>query len=74
MRVALLPLIARPKRNAPVLTSDGSSVPILIGDGDVDFLCWRCGFVICEGLRSVGDVAGKVFRCPGCAAFNRSRL
>ena len=73
MRVSLLPLITRPRRDVPILRSDGSSVPILIGDGEVDFTCWRCGFTICEGMRTVVEISGRVFRCPGCSAFNRSR-
>jgi predicted RNA-binding Zn-ribbon protein involved in translation (DUF1610 family) len=73
VRVSLLPLIARPRRHMPVLTSTGSSVPILIGDGDIDFTCWRCGFAICEGMRTVVEISGQVFRCPECGAFNRSR-
>lgn len=73
MRVSLLPLIARPRRDRTVLTSDGSSVPVLIGDGDIDFTCWRCGFAICEGMHTVVEISGQVFRCPACTAFNRSR-
>jgi uncharacterized C2H2 Zn-finger protein len=73
MRVSLLPLIARPRRDMLVLTSGGSSVPILIGDGEIDFTCWRCGFAICEGMRTVVEISGQVFRCPECTAFNRSR-
>lgn len=73
MRVSLLPLIARPRRTAQVLTSAHSSVPILIGDGEIDFTCWRCGFAICEGMQSVVEISGAVFRCPECRAFNRSR-
>ena len=73
MRVSLLPLIARPRRDVTVLTAGGTSVPILIGDGEIDFTCWRCGFAICEGMRTVVEISGQVFRCPECTAFNRSR-
>ena len=73
MRVSLLPLIRRPRRRAEVLTSPRPSVPILIGDGEIDFTCWRCGFAICEGMRTVVEIADAVFRCPDCGAFNRSR-
>jgi uncharacterized ferredoxin-like protein len=74
MRIALLPLLARPRRDEVVLTSDRVAMPVLIGDGEVDFTCWRCGFAICEGMRTLVEISGRVFRCPDCAAFNRSRL
>ncbi|WP_162850666.1 hypothetical protein [Amnibacterium kyonggiense] len=73
MRVSLLPLITRPRRSNVVLTSAGGLMPILIGDGDIDFTCWRCGFAICEGMTSVIEVSGRLFQCPDCGAFNRSR-
>ena len=74
MRIAFLPLLTRPRRDVSVLTSDRSSMPVLIGDGEIDFICWRCGFAICEGMRTPVEVSGQVFRCPDCTAFNRSRL
>jgi predicted RNA-binding Zn-ribbon protein involved in translation (DUF1610 family) len=49
-------------------------MPVLIGAGEVDFTCWRCGFAICEGMQTLVEVSGHVFRCPDCSAFNRSRL
>jgi uncharacterized C2H2 Zn-finger protein len=73
MHIALLPLLSRPRRDASVLTSDRPSMPVLIGDGEIDFTCWRCGFAICEGMGTVVDVSGRIFRCPDCSAFNRSR-
>lgn len=73
MRVSLLPLTHRPPRSATVLTSTIASTPVLIGEGEVDFTCWRCGFAICEGMTTVIDVSGKLFRCPECTALNRSR-
>ncbi|MBW4040733.1 MAG: hypothetical protein HIU86_01205 [Acidobacteria bacterium] len=74
MRIALLPLLSRPRRDVVVLTSERSSMPVLIGDGEVDFTCWRCGFAICEAMRTPVEISGRVFRCPDCTAFNRSRL
>jgi predicted RNA-binding Zn-ribbon protein involved in translation (DUF1610 family) len=74
MRIALLPLLARPRRDVVVLSADRSFMPVLIGTGEVDFTCWRCGFAICEGMQTLVEVSGHVFRCPDCSAFNRSRL
>jgi hypothetical protein len=74
MRIALLPLVHRPRRDETVLTSNRSFMPVLIGAGEVDFTCWRCDFVICEGLSTPVEVSGRVFRCPECTALNRSRL
>ena len=74
MRISLLPLIAKPRRGDPVLTSTSSSMPILVGDGDFDFDCWRCGFAVCEGMKTVVEISGRVFRCPSCGAYNRARI
>ena len=74
MRIALLPLLARPRREVSVLTSNYPSMPVLIGDGEVDFTCWRCGCAICEGMGTLVEVSGRIFCCPDCTAFNRSRV
>ena len=74
MRITMLPLLSRPKRDEPVLTAPRGTVPVLSGNGSVDLECWRCGFPICQGLGTVVEVSARTFRCPSCDALNRSLL
>jgi uncharacterized ferredoxin-like protein len=72
MRITMLPLLSRPRRDEQVLTGSDDSVPLLSGNGDVNLECWRCGFPICRGLRTVVEASARTFRCPSCDALNRS--
>jgi hypothetical protein len=74
MRIKMLPLVSRPRRDEQVLSGPDGSVPVLSGKGDVDLECWRCGFSVCRGLQSVVEVSARTFRCPSCDALNRSPL
>jgi predicted RNA-binding Zn-ribbon protein involved in translation (DUF1610 family) len=45
---------------------------LIVGNGDVNYLCGACQNVICERVQR-GQVAGIVFKCPNCGSFNLLR-
>lgn len=68
VRIALLPLLARPRRDVAVLTAGQSSMPVLIGGGEVDFIRWRCGSLSVKGWAPssrclVGSPFSRTTRC-----------
>jgi len=73
MAIRMLPVPGRPRAGEAVLYA-APGTPALTGTGSVDFECWRCRFLICQGLQSVFDAAGRVFRCSACGTINRAPL
>jgi hypothetical protein len=55
------------RRPTPPIAVRGA--PAFSGTSDTDYVCGRCGVVICEGVRP-GAFAGFVFQCS-CGQFNR---
>lgn len=70
----MLPLLGPPRPGEQVLSAPVPSVPVLRDTGAVDFECWRCGFPICRGMRTVAEVTNRIYRCPSCEVLNRARL
>ncbi len=44
--------------------------PAFEGRWDIDYVCGRCGRVVCQGVKR-WLFAGIVFRCVACNALNR---
>jgi hypothetical protein len=44
--------------------------PLLRGNGDIDYLCGNCGFVIASGLSATQRVPFDSTTCPACGARN----
>jgi ribosomal protein S27AE len=44
--------------------------PLLRGNGDIDYLCGNCGFVIASGLSATQRVPFDSTTCPACGATN----
>lgn len=67
----VVPLDGAPESAADAVPalSTRLDVPILIGDGSIDYTCTGCGAVVCEGIAA-GDLAGLVVRCA-CGAVGR---
>jgi DNA-directed RNA polymerase subunit RPC12/RpoP len=47
-----------------------SAGPLLRGNGDTDYLCGNCGFVIAAGIGSNQRVALDSATCSSCGAEN----
>ena len=43
--------------------------PAMTGNGEDNYLCGACQFVLCKNVRSA-QVIGIVIRCPRCKAYN----
>lgn len=44
--------------------------PLLRGNGDIDYLCGNCGFVIGSGMSATQRVPFDSATCPACGATN----
>jgi ribosomal protein S27AE len=44
--------------------------PLFRGNGDIDYLCGNCGFVIVAGFRAHQHVTVDNTTCPACGATN----
>jgi ribosomal protein S27AE len=49
---------------------DGSSGPLFRGNGDIDYVCGNCGFVIVSGFSANQHVISDNTTCPACGATN----
>lgn len=49
---------------------DGSSGPLFRGNGDIDYVCGNCGFVIVSGFSANQHVIADAATCPACGATN----
>ncbi|HEU0217307.1 MAG TPA: hypothetical protein VFQ90_11655 [Stellaceae bacterium] len=49
---------------------DGSSGPLFRGNGDIDYLCGNCSFVIVSGFSANQHVISDTATCPACGATN----
>jgi len=67
-------IIPEPKPGtASVLIRSGKgTLPIIKGQGDVNYVCGACHTVICEHVER-GQIINIVFKCPQCQAYNRIR-
>lgn len=43
--------------------------PISIGDGDTDYICGECDWLLLSGIEE-DQVQSMVFKCPNCGAYN----
>lgn len=74
MNIELVVIPEPPEGSRAVLVSDSHRPhPLATGTGEVNCLCGACGFTLCEGLESAGQVAGVVLRCPRCTTYNETR-
>ena len=48
---------------------DGSG-PLFRGNGDIDYVCGNCGFVIASGFSANKHVISDTTACPACGATN----
>ena len=72
-RVALrefitLDLVPAPETGVYVVRI-GAGTPVYSGPGPANYVCGRCGAVLCEGVRA-GMLASVIFECS-CGEFNR---
>jgi hypothetical protein len=44
--------------------------PLFRGNGDTDYLCGNCGFVIASGMSATQRVPFDSATCPACGATN----
>jgi rubrerythrin len=44
--------------------------PLFRGNGDTDYLCGNCGFVIVAGFNPTQHVTVDTTACPACSAIN----
>jgi hypothetical protein len=44
--------------------------PLFRGNGDIDYLCGNCGFVIVAGFATRQHVTVNKTTCPACGATN----
>jgi len=43
--------------------------PFFRGEGDIDYICGNCGYVLAEGLKE-GQIRNIVVHCPKCGMYN----
>jgi len=68
-----MPSIVLNLTNAPVEPEGGgpdSSGPLFQGNGDIDYICGNCGFVIVSGFSANQHVIVDTAKCPACGATN----
>jgi ribosomal protein S27AE len=53
-----------------VLEPSQSAGPLFQGNGDTDYLCGNCGFVIASGMGPTQHVSVDRTTCPACGADN----
>ena len=63
-------VISKPKEGAAsrVLMMTRKN-PVIKGDGEDNYLCGKCKFVICENIKH-GQIIDVVFKCPNCESYN----
>jgi hypothetical protein len=49
---------------------DGNSGPLFRGNGDIDYICGNCGFVIVSGFSANQHVIVDTAACPACGTTN----
>jgi hypothetical protein len=62
--------LTRPSPNGKPPQPPASAGPLFRGNGDTDYLCGDCGFVIAEGMRPGQKVIVDTATCPACEAEN----
>jgi hypothetical protein len=69
-----MPSIVLNVTDAPIETEDRepsrSTGPLFRGNGDIDYLCGNCGFVIVAGFSPNQHVIVDTATCSACGAMN----
>jgi predicted RNA-binding Zn-ribbon protein involved in translation (DUF1610 family) len=66
-----LEAIAQTDARTTPMPPSKSGGPTFVGNGLTNYVCGRCGAVICERMRT-GQLKGVVFTCGGCGHLNRA--
>ena len=64
-------VIKNPKNVGTVSQSEDTSLysPLIIGNGDIDYTCGKCGKVLCTNM-SESQMKGITLVCSKCGSFN----
>lgn len=64
-------VIPKPKEGtASVLVQEEKGKhPFFKGDGEDNYLCGECGFILCENIKH-GQITAVVLKCPNCGSCN----
>ncbi len=50
--------------------NDNKAEPFMMGNGELDYVCGQCNYVIAENV-SQGEIStDTAFQCPNCKEFN----
>ena len=69
LKVISAPAADRGVSEASPQTAQGAG-PLFRGNGDVDYLCGSCGFVVASGMSPEQRVPFGSSTCPACGATN----
>jgi len=67
-----LEVIPEPEKNTRVILVNINKIPVFKGQGDDNYYCGSCGFLLCEKIHRT-QIKNIVLKCPGCKAFNEIR-
>jgi predicted RNA-binding Zn-ribbon protein involved in translation (DUF1610 family) len=64
-------VMKNPKNVMTAVQSEDTSFysPLIIGDGDIDYSCGKCGKVLCTNM-SESQLKGIILICSKCGSFN----
>lgn len=64
--------IPKPKEGTVVILelNKTGKFPIMIGDGEDNYLCGNCGNIIIKSMNRNMKITNVVFRCPNCRRYN----
>lgn len=67
-----LDVIPEPEKNTRAILVINQKTPIFKGNGNDDYCCGSCGFVLCESVFRT-QIKNLVLKCPECMAYNEIR-
>ena len=67
-------VMKNPKNVATAVQSEDTSLysPLIIGNGDIDYNCGKCGKVLCTNM-SESQLKGIILVCSKCGSFNEAQ-
>ena len=63
-----LSIIPKPREGSRTVI-ESKVIPAFRGEGDVDYLCGKCGATLAEKVRR-GQIKNIVVHCPKCRQYN----
>ena len=67
-------VMKNPKNVATAVQSEDTSFysPLIIGNGDIDYSCGKCGKVLCTNM-SESQLKDIILVCSKCGSFNEAQ-